>query len=265
MDANHARLNVEEAMAAIRRRISCRAYDERAVEPEKLEAIGRALERVRAASGLNLQLIGPDGGMDRPLALSKRMFAGGVEHYLALVGPDTDEAKERVGYYGEELVLLITHLGLGCCWVAGTFDRESARCALAAGEVLHDVIPFGYAKEKTPLKQRTIRASIRRRDKKPEALYQGPSSLADAPAWIRAGIESVQMGPSAVNEQPVVFVQGSPDAPLRTSLPVVKSGEEPTDLGIAKLHFQTAAASCGVHGSWEWGESGAFHIEEAQA
>lgn len=35
--------------------------------------------------------------------------------------------KEKVGYYGEQLILKVTELGLGSCWVGGTFDRP-LRC-----------------------------------------------------------------------------------------------------------------------------------------
>ena len=29
-------------------------------------------------------------------------------------------------------------------------------------------------------------------------------------------------------------------------------------LGIAKYHFQVVAEACGVTGSWQWGDGGAF-------
>jgi nitroreductase len=246
-------------MAAINKRISCRAYDAWPIEQEKLDALAAEVARINEHTGMHFQLRGPEDGAST-IVLSNRMFAGGVENYLALVAPNDAVWREKVGYFGERLVLLATSLGLGNCWVAGTFDRVNTRFDASEGEHLHDVIPLGYAKPKTPLKQLTIRTAIRGRSRKPESMYEGPTSLAQAPAWIRAGVEAVAKAPSAVNEQPVTFVQAGVGEPIRTSLAAQRTGLEHTDLGIAKLHFEVAAASEGVVGSWEWGERGAFVV-----
>lgn len=71
-------------------------------------------------------------------------------------------------------------------------------------------------------------------------------------------VEAMAKGPSAVNEQPVVFVREAVGAPLKATLPTIKSGEEWADMGIAKYHFEVAARSAGVEGKWEWGTGGAF-------
>ena len=70
---------------------------------------------------------------------------------------------------------------LGTCWVAGTFDRTTTRFEAREGSVLHGVIPIAYLTEKTPLLQRTIRAGLRKRNKRLQRMYQGPAPLADGP------------------------------------------------------------------------------------
>lgn len=248
-----------DIIEAIGTRISIRAFEERAIAQDALDELAAELARVNEESGFNFQLYGPreDG---TALDLSPRMFANNPPAYLALVGPAGEIPEERLGYYGEKLVLKATQLGLGSCWVAGTFDRSTTRAELADGEKLHDVIPLGYAPRTIPIMQRTIRAAIRARSKKDEAMWKGPTKLAQAPEWIRACIDGVNKAPSAVNEQPVVFVQDEPDGPIRAELPRVKSGMEYTDLGIAKLHFELIARECGIEGGWEWGAGGAFVI-----
>lgn len=255
--------DLEEARAffgAIGSRISCRAFESRVVEQEKLDALRAEIDKANEVEGLHFQLFGPrDGGS--AIDMNERMFAGEVPYYVALAAPKDPIIEEKLGYYGERLALLATSLGLGTCWVASTYDHDTVRVDLVEGEVLHDVMPFGYAFEKTPLKQRTIRAGIRARDKKLSQLYAGPVPFGQAPAWIQEAIEAVHAGPSAVNEQPVVFAQESAEAPVRATLPTVKSGMEYTDLGIAKLHFELAAIEHGVRGAWQWGEGGSFVIE----
>ena len=192
-----------------------------------------------------------NGGAD--LKLAKAMFAGQPSTYIANIARTDEESRDRLGYYGEKVILFATQLGLGTCWVAGTYDRASAHVSLEPGEELHAVVPVGYPAPKTPLKQRTVRAALRRRDKKPTDVYAGYNV---ASAAVRAAIDAVIKGPSAVNGQPWVFI----DTPggIAATLPSVKSGIELLDLGIAKLHFELGAASAGVGGTWSWGIGGTF-------
>lgn len=242
---------------AIDARISCRAYTAEPLDQATLAELAELTARLSEESGLRLVLVGPDDGGPE-LRLAARMFSGNVSSYVALIGPDDNASRERFGYVGEKLVLHATTLGLGSCWVAGTFDRNSVTVPLEAGEVIHDVIPIGHMPAKQPFAQRAIRAGLRKRDKRPEALYQGPTTLAEAPSWVRSGIAAVIKGPSAVNQQPVVFVQD--DAGLRATLPTAKRDVAYTDLGIAKLHFELGAAAAGVQGMWQWGTEGLFQL-----
>lgn len=250
-------VSTDELIRAIEKRISCRAFEPRAIEQEKLDALQAAAQRINELTGLHFQVFGPreDG---TAIDMAPNMFGSNPPCYAALVGPKDPIAEEKLGYYGEQLVLLAETMGLSTCWVASTYDKETTRVELADGEVLHDVVPIGYAPKKMPFKQRTIRAGIRRRSKAQEDLYRGPVPLDQAPDWIRACVDAVWKGPSAINEQPVVFAQDAPDAPVSAELSRVKTGLEYTDLGIAKYHFEVVAEACGVAGSWEWGAGGAF-------
>ena len=249
-----------DIIETIERRISCRAFTSEAIPDDILAAIQHEIDAINEESGLHFQLYGPreDG---TALDLSKGMFASDAPCYAALAAQDDAISREKLGYYGERLVLFITQLGLGTCWVAGTFDRKTTRVELAEGEKLHDVIPIGFAPEKTPLKQRTIRKALRKRDKELSDLWQAYVPYDQAPEWVQACIEAVRKGPSAINGQPYVFTQDAPDAPIRAGLSSTRSGLVHTDLGIAKYHFEVVAAECGIRGSWEWGAGGAFIIK----
>ena len=253
----------DERVEAIDERFSCRAFEKRAVEQGKADVIATDIARINRESGLHFQLYGPrDDGF--VIEMNSSMFANNPPLYAALVGPDNYESQEQLGYYGEQLVLLVQRIGLASCWVASTYNQETTRAEIAAGEKLHDVIPIGYAPAKQPLKQRTIRSAIRARNKKLDALWNGPSPLASAPEWIQASILAVHKGPSAANEQPVVFVQEEDGGPICATLSQQRSGQEITDLGIAKCHFELAARACGVPGTWEWGAGGAYVLDPAQ-
>ena len=246
-----------DIIEAIEKRVSCRAFASQPVEQEKFDTLAAEVARINEETGLHFQLFGPRAN-GTAIDMSENMFATNPPVYAALVARKDPVEEEKLGYYGEKLVLLAETMGLSTCWVASTYDHDTVRVELAEGEVLHDVVPIGYAPAKTPLKQRTIRAGIRRRSKPLENLYRGPVALGNAPEWIRACIDAVWKGPSAINEQPVVFVQDDVDGPVRAELIRVKTGMEYTDLGIAKCHFEIVAHACGIEGAWEWGEGGAF-------
>lgn len=247
-------------MQAIETRISCRAFTNRQIDSATFGRLQAEVEAINGESGLAFQLYGPrENGT--AIDMSRKMFSGNPPAYAALVADKGALPEEMLGYYGERLVLLATQLGLGTCWVARTYDSSTTRVMLEPGQVLHDVIPIGYAPDKIPLVQRTIRSRIRARSKSNEDLYRGPTSLSESPAWLQQAIQAVQLAPSAICEQPVVFVQDEPDGPLRAEVIGVTSQLEYTDLGIAKLHFQIAASAYGVPGTWEWGDGGSYLIE----
>ena len=48
----------------------------------------------------------------------------GISNYLAMIGPKSDEhLDEKIGYYGERLVLEAQMVGLNSCWVGLTFKK----------------------------------------------------------------------------------------------------------------------------------------------
>lgn len=252
-------MNNAEAMEAIDKRISMRAYLTTPIEQEKLDQIQAVIDEANAEPELNFQLYGPREGMDTALDLNARMFAGSSPWYVALVADDNPIAGDKVGYYGEKIALLATHLGLGCCWVASTYDAKTIRAEKGEGQILWDVMPLGYAPEKLGFVQNTIRGTLRAKDKRPMDLIKSAESFADLPNWIKAALTAVVKGPSAVNAQPVVFTyaDGEVTADASNGTYAVRFN----DLGIAKYNFQVAAEAHGVIGTWEWGEGGAFVIE----
>jgi len=247
---------------AIETRISCRSYADLPIEQEKLDRLQRCIDTANTEAGLHFQLFGPRedeaGRQYAALDMNPRMFAGTVYHYAALVGHDDELTREKVGYYGEKLVLLATLMGLGTCWVASTFDRDTCRADIGEDEILYDVVPLGYAMGKTPFKQKTIRAGLRRHDKSPAQMVE--TDLAELPRWFEDAIAAVIKGPSAINEQPVTFVYRA--GRITAEVREIKRGREIEDLGIAKLHFEIGS---GERGTWQWGNGAEFVLNAADS
>jgi nitroreductase len=111
-----------ELIDAIKARHSVRKYSDKPIEVTKVAELKATVERINADTGLNIQLV-----LEEPKAFASGMWKygqfSGVKNYFVMAGPKGKEAEEKIGYYGEELVLLAQTLGLNTCWVGLTYKK----------------------------------------------------------------------------------------------------------------------------------------------
>lgn len=240
---------------AVTNRISCRSYQSKLVSSDDLQKLKEFVDVLRQELGLNIQLV---HSADLVLKLAGAMFSGEVHTYAVLSGKDDALTSEKLGYFGQKLVLYATALGLGTCWVAGTYNKKSVIAEIPENEKIWDVIPIGYPTEEVPMKQKMIRSMLRKKDRKIEQFVESETPFAELPEWVKKGTQAVLLGPSAVNQQPVniVYKDG------RVSMKIWKNGHglQHNDMGIANRQFEVGASECGVHGSWQWNDGGEFII-----
>ena len=248
-------------METIERRVSCRSYEKKPLEPSTLEKLADCVNQLRDASGIGMELVTVEDEKDS-VKLARSMFNGGVTTYLLLTGDNSPATGERAGYYAHQFVLYATRLGLGTCWVAGTYDHHSVHPKLAEGEQVLSVIPVGYPTEKVPLKQNMIRAGLRKGDRKDEAFVESELLFTQLPEWFCRCVEAVRMGPSAVNGQPINL--SWQDGVIRAKVWKENHRMEYLDLGIAKAQFEAAAHAQGIRGHWELGKEGRFLWEQSE-
>ncbi len=212
-------------------RISRRAYIPELLSDEKKAALQKVIDGLCERSGLKIVLM--ENGEDCfSLFKSYGMFSG-VKSYFALAGrADDEKLHEKVGYYGEELVLEATRLGLGTCWVAGSYDKTSTDIGLADGESLICVVSVGEIKKAENLKEKFISGVIKTKRKSPAELCKNYDG---SPEWFRKGMDCVANAPSARNKQLVIFelTPHGVGTELLSSYSVNK-----IDLGIAEYHFE---------------------------
>ena len=231
-------------LEAVERRISRRSYLETPLEPFTSGALLTLVGEYNRRAGLRVELVREGAEAFRGFRRSYGMFSG-VNSYFAMAGRRADLClREKVGYWGEKLVLEATRLGLGTCWVGGTFDRAACPCRLLPDEELVCVITVGHVSAELGGKERFVHRST----KPLEALYDAGGET--PPDWFAAGMRAVRRAPSALNRQPVRFVWR--DGAVSASVPDYAS--QAVDLGIAKLHFEIGAGG----GSWKPGSGGAY-------
>jgi nitroreductase len=156
-----------------------------------------------------------------------------------------------VGYVGEAFVLEAATLGVGTCWVAGTFDRLAARriVDLAKGEIVICTTPLGIATPHPVGDESAMRTMIRASSRKPLTEIAAGAERGDWPEWAVTAVGAARIGPSGSNRQPWRF--RFEDGGLVLSCPPTAYFTADVDRGIAMLHVELGAAQEGVRGDWE--------------
>lgn len=236
---------------AAEKRTSRRKYIEIPIEASKLSAIAALISDINAESGLSVEFIPDASSAFKNMSRSMGWFKG-VGAAFAMKGKITDRyLHEKIGYYGEKLVLECVRMGLGTCWVGGSYNKNAVPCTVQKDESLVLVITIGYV-EKT---KSFIEKMMTGDDKKSKSLSELLRSDSQPPDWVLKGMEMVLNAPSANNLQPVIFdfKHGLLSAGI-----LHNTGFELVDMGIAKYHFELAAS-----GKFELGNFGRFNLQEA--
>ncbi len=220
-----------EVLEAIRRRHAVRQYTDRPIPAEILAELQEETAACSREGGLHIQLAADEPEAFQGIMAHYGKFRG-VRNYLALVGPKGPELDEKIGYYGERLVLKAAQLGLDSCWVALTFRRGKCRCTVAPGEKLVCVIALGYG----------TTHGVPHKSKPMEALCRVDGEM---PAWFRAGMEAALLAPTAVNQQKFrLTLDGNSVRADAAGGPYSR-----VDLGIVKYHFEMGAGR--DHFTWK--------------
>ena len=218
-------------LEAIEARHSVRKYKDDPIPESVLTAIKEKIDEVNREAGLHVQLI-----TDEPKSFSGLMAYGafsGVNNYLVMAGKKSDDLEERIGYYGEQLVLLAQTLGLNTCWAGASYKKIPGTYVLEDDEKIGCYIALGYG-----LTQGNSRKSKTRGD------VSNASDL--TPAWFNKGVDAALLAPTAVNQQKFFFEYlgktGDGVLPKVSAKPVFSMiGYAKMDLGIVKCHFEVAA------------------------
>lgn len=240
----------DSLVAAIANRKSVRRYQDIAIGEVAREAL-LSLQSLRKLDRVPCRVEFVEG--DLPL---DDLFTGIIGSYgkimgaralLCLVVPasDIEAGKMEAGYLGQQYVLRATALGLGSCWVGGTFNykRLMAHLSLGPEEAVVAVISLGWPQDGHDAVGKVLHSLVRRK----ELGGIASKALLAGPLWLKEALQAVRVAPSAINLQPWHFTGSTTAVELRSS----RNGTfTPMDLGIAMLHFEIAAEAQGCSGRW---------------
>ena len=204
-------MTLKEAISA---RHSVRAYKEQPLTDADAQALQDKIEQLNLEGHLHIQLI-----RNEPKAFLGPFARYGkfrnVTDYLVMAGVKADDLDERIGYYGEQLVLLAQTLGMNTCWVGLSYTKIPDTYVLDEGEV--------------------------------KRIDQVSNVSDNTPEWFRRGVEAALLAPTAVNQQKFSFellpAKDGQQPRVRAKKGFSLIGYTQMDLGIAKYHFEIAAGT----------------------
>jgi nitroreductase len=243
----------------IKQRRSVRSYTGESLTRNQADLIMNYLSGQKAPFGANVRIewirAGGDGD-SRPAKLGTYGWVGGATEYLALIYEEAPLAEEGAAYLFEQVILYCTALGLGTCWLGGSFSRKDfgRQVSLEPGEKLRIVSPVGYASEKKRfVESYIVGAEKNHRTRKPFGAHFFHKNFStplteDAAGIYAQPLEMVRLAPSANNKQSWrVTLDGETLHFYRT----FSYGFSAIDLGIALCHFGETCRETGIAGHFD--------------
>ena len=227
-------MTIQEAIEA---RHSVRAYKDLPLSEEIVRLLEDELMKLNNEGQLHIQLI-----CNEPKAFQGTMAKYGkfcnANNYLDMAGKKAEDLDERIGYYGEHLVLLAQTLGLNTCWVGLSYSKVPGTYVLEEGEKIACYIAIGYGETQGS-------------GHKIKTVEQVSNASDITPSWFKKGIEAALLAPTAVNQQKFSFEyvgMSNNRHQVRAKKGFSMIGYTQMDLGIAKYHFEVGAGKV----NFEW-------------
>ena len=227
-------MTIQEAIEA---RHSVRAYKDHPLADEVARRLEEEIAVVNQKGNLHVQLI-----RNEPKAFQGTMAKYGkfrnANNYIVMAGKKAEDLDERVGYYGEHLVLLAQTLGLNTCWVGLSYSKVPGTYVLDEGEKIACYIAIGYGETQGV-------------GHKIKTVGQVSNASDATPSWFRKGVEAALLAPTAVNQQKFSFEyvgMSNNRHQVRAKKGFSMIGYTQMDLGIAKCHFEIGAGEV----NFEW-------------
>jgi hypothetical protein len=260
-------MNIPTPIETIRKRVSCRSFDGRALDDrtkEQLRAFFRENTRGPFGNLLRFELVDLTEAERTELkSLGTYGVIKGASLFIAGAVTRGTRAMEDFGFCMERNILFAMALGLGTCWLGGTLNRAgfARKIGLTAEELMPAISPVGYLAEKRSLTDRAFRfmAKSDRRKPREELFFDGQPGnplVKDKTGAFEQALEAVRIGPSASNRQPWRIIrEGAAFHFFLARTPGYDKmlGEirlQEVDMGIALCHFELAAGELETRGSW---------------
>ena len=254
-------------MNTIEIRKSTRSFQETPLKPDDLDKIKTYINEQRNLIGpygtqFNLELL-LETNLKKKEKIGTYGFIKNAQGFIVGSSHNAPNHLFEFGYVFEDLVLYLTSIGIGSCWLGGTFNREEAMSSLSLkdNEIIPAITPIGYPKETKHLRERIQRRVINANKRKPKELlfffdtFDYPLEDHQAEIYQQA-LHFVRIGPSAQNKQPWRILISKDLCKVHFYVSFALAGHdsfacppEYIDIGIAYRHFKEGVNMQGISGT----------------
>lgn len=262
------------AMETITRRFSCRTYIDKPIPVKKTTMLEKFISENKMGpfnTTPKFQLIAAGAKDHETLkGLGTYGFIRGASGFIiGSAVKNLDYNLEDYGYVMERIILFATSIGLGTCWLGGSFNKSTfAKKILAKQEeFVPAVAAIGHIASKKRLFDKVIRWSAKATKRKhwKRLFFQETFDHALLPETIGSfsvPLDMVRLAPSASNRQPWRIVKGKDRNVFHFFLQRTKGYYEKNkkmfkmadlqrvDMGIAMCHFDLTCNELGIKGKW---------------
>lgn len=246
----------------VNERTSVRTYEERPLSSKEKEKINNYIKTLNNPFQVNVsfQLLETDKAVNGE-KLGTYGVIKGAKDFIGAAVEESDLSLEALGYSFEELILYATSLGLGTCWLGGTFNRSGFANAMQIKEndLFPAITPIGYPVGKKRVTESLVRW-VAKSDKRKEwdelffnQDFSNKLSKKDAGEFSYP-LEMLRLAPSAGNKQPwrVLYTKNAYHFYEAKSLGDNKTGIDiqRVDVGIGACHFHLAVLEKGLPGKF---------------
>lgn len=237
-----------ELMEVMKARHSVRTYEKKEIANELIEKINHYIEKIEDSYQVKIKLV-KQGFGNGSVKLGTYGVIQGASYFLVAACKNTKEGHQALGFAMEEVILFCTSLGLGTCWMGGTFSKGSFAkvMPLEDNEVTAIVSPLGWEAKKNSFLGSIMSQKGKRNDFEKSFFlhdFSTPLTRQEAKKY-ETVLEMVRIAPSALNKQPWRIVKDENRFHFYLD---GKAMMQQIDMGIAMCHFKEAAKDSGCKG-----------------
>ncbi len=258
-------MNFQNPVELIKKRTSIRTYKKDVVPEITKEELKKSFNQIKQSPFGELGkffLLDIKDLKGRKVKLGTYGIIKNAPSFVVGIVENGRNSYENYGFQFEQIILKATELGLGTCWLGGTFKKQDFIniINIKDNEILPAVTPIGYPSNKksiTDTLTRTLAGSSKRKPFEDlffdgEFGYPLPMNISNPYSEV---LEMVRLAPSAGNTQPWRIVRDSKSNiyhlyKMFTNVLYENSNLNMIDMGIAMCHFQLTVEYKGLEGEW---------------
>lgn len=237
---------------AIKERRSVRSFDGKPLSQEAVSELNKAIEDSYTLFGGNVSIRLKSFDIKGDFKPSTYGVIKGASDFFLMAIGEGEDSDLTAGFRFEQIVLKAWQMGLGTCWIAGTYkgSQFDERESWPEGESLKVICPVGKA-QKPRLMEKMMRLSIGANNRKPfstlffEDDFKSPLNPDNK---FGEALEMLRLAPSSTNSQPwralvngdKVLFYYKPKYPITV-----------IDMGIGICHFYETEKFNGFDGTFE--------------